>query len=90
MKNVFELLKEKEQELQQIQKQVEALRIVCGLLTEEDGRRDSASVVAPVVHTAVPAAIPAQFPSLPPRVPQAAAKPQDVFASAEPAARQFP
>jgi hypothetical protein len=91
MKNVFELLKQKEQELQEIQKQLDALRIVCGLLTQEDGRRDSAPAVSPAVHTATaPINMPPQFPSLPPRVPQVAAKPQDVFASSDPAPRQFP
>lgn len=39
MKDPFEVLRKKEQELQQVRKEVDALRIVAQLLGEESGRK---------------------------------------------------
>ena len=48
MKNIFEVLRQKEAELQQMQKEIEALRMAARLLADETipGRRKSADVYA--------------------------------------------
>jgi hypothetical protein len=51
MKNVYEVLRQKEMELTRLEKEVEALRLVAPLLSEE---KESASEVAkPALATAV-------------------------------------
>jgi hypothetical protein len=42
MKNIYELLRQKEAELTQLQKEIEALRIAVRLLTEDDARPEPA------------------------------------------------
>jgi hypothetical protein len=56
MKNIFDVLKQKEAELQQIQKEVEALRTAARLLTDESETRAEAMIrPAPVPAGPVPA-----------------------------------
>jgi prefoldin subunit 5 len=76
MKNVYEVLRQKEMELTRLEKEVEALRVVAPLLSEE---KESISEVKPALATAVngpqPTAripVPAS-PTLPPPQPVRAA-----------------
>jgi hypothetical protein len=58
MKNIYEVLRQKEAELQQLQKEIEALRVAARLLAEEgDPRLDSA--VRPVIAPTGPVPAPA-------------------------------
>ena len=50
MKNVYEVLRQKEMELTRLEKEVEALRLVAPLLSEE---KESAAEVKPALATAV-------------------------------------
>jgi len=50
MKNVYEVLRQKEMELTRLEKEVEALRVVAPLLSEE---KESISEVKPALATAV-------------------------------------
>lgn len=65
MKNIFDVLRQKESDLQQLQKEVEALRIAARLLADEsdsDANRTTARVAMPPptrVAQATPAAAPA-------------------------------
>jgi len=68
MKNVYEVLRQKEMELTRLEKEVEALRLVAPLLSEE---KESMDTVKPALATAVngpqpPARIPVpSAPSIP-------------------------
>lgn len=53
MKNLFDVLRQKETELQQIQKEVEALRVAARLLADEE----DADVESPAIRTSVAAAV---------------------------------
>ncbi len=68
MKDIFELLRQKEQQLRQLEKEVEALRIAAGLLTV-DGERAPAGRPASEIRPAAPPTAPAAAP-----VPGAVAK----------------
>jgi len=50
MKNVYEVLRQKEMELTRLEKEVEALRLVAPLLSEE---KESATEIKPALATAV-------------------------------------
>ena len=50
MKNVYEVLRQKELEISRLQKEVEALRVAAALLSEDDGKENKprlASSTAP-------------------------------------------
>lgn len=48
MKNIYDVLKQKESEIQQLQKEIEALRIAATLLADDtDARPVAAAVAAP-------------------------------------------
>ena len=51
MKNVYEVLRQKEMELTRLEKEVEALRLVAPLLSEE--KESLSEMVKPVLATAV-------------------------------------
>jgi hypothetical protein len=70
MKNVYEVLRQKELELTRLEKEVEALRIAAPLLTEE--KESVAETPKPTLAAAVPQQ-PIRIP--PPTVTQAAAQP---------------
>jgi hypothetical protein len=58
MKNIFDVLRQKEAELQQLQKEIEALRVAARLLAEDgDPRLESAG--RPVIAPAGPVPAPA-------------------------------
>lgn len=52
MKNVYEVLRQKEMELTRLEKEVEALRLVAPLLSEE-GKENGAEVAKPTLAPAV-------------------------------------
>ena len=58
MKNIFEVLRQKEAELQQLQKEVEALRMAARLLAEEGDSRIEAPL-RPAMAAAGPVPAPA-------------------------------
>jgi hypothetical protein len=58
MKNIFDVLKQKEAELQQIQKEVEALRTAARLLNEEGEARPAESPPRPATVSAGPVPAP--------------------------------
>ena len=58
MKNVYEVLRQKEMELTRLEKEVEALRLVAPLLSEE---KETGSEVKSVLPTAVNAAQPTRM-----------------------------
>lgn len=62
MKNVYEVLRQKEMELTRLEKEVEALRLVAPLLSEE--KEGLSEVVKPALATAVggPQSAPARIP----------------------------
>jgi len=74
MKNIFDVLKQKEAELQQIQKEVEALRVAARLLSDESEARMDAAIR--------PAAVPAG--------PVPAPRAKEVAAGFDAGPRQFP
>ncbi len=82
MKNIHEVLKIKEQQLQQIQREIEALRVAARLLVEESDMAGSA--VRPVTSTNVP------MPQMIMRPAPAAAGAQPVAAPKEPASYVAP
>lgn len=53
MKNVYEVLRQKEMELTRLEKEVEALRLVAPLLNEEKERESISDVSKPALATAV-------------------------------------
>ena len=53
MKNVYEVLRQKEMELTRLEKEVEALRLVAPLLSEEKESLSEVSVSKPALATAV-------------------------------------
>ena len=66
MKNVYEVLRQKEMELARLEKEVEALRLVAPLLSEEKESADKVGFMAaqqpiriPQAGVAAPAAVPA-------------------------------
>jgi hypothetical protein len=63
MKNVYEVLRQKEMELTRLEKEVEALRVVAPLLSEEK------EIVSEIVKAALPTAV--NGPQAPVRVPAA-------------------
>jgi len=67
MKNVYEVLRQKEMELTRLEKEVEALRLVAPLLSEE--KESPSDAVKPALATAV------NGPQATPRIPMAAAPP---------------
>jgi hypothetical protein len=60
MKNVYEVLRQKEMELTRLEKEVEALRLVAPLLSEE--KEVSSEVAKPALATAVNGPQPARIP----------------------------
>lgn len=79
MKNIYEVMRQKEQEIQQLQKDIEALRVAARLLADESDaeapRAASSSVPTPRASTAGSVS--------------AAARPAETVAPA-PGIRQFP
>ena len=62
MKNIYEVLRQKELELQQLQKDIEALRVAARLLADDSdaeaaSSRSMGSVTAPRISTAAVAAV---------------------------------
>ncbi len=79
MKNIHDVLRQKELEIQQIQREIEALRLVSRLLADDPETEASA------VRTSVPSAVAA------PRPPAVMAKPTDGgFTVPQAGIRQFP
>jgi hypothetical protein len=78
MRNIRELLREKEAELQQLEKEIEALRLSASLLDQED----SSAAAETNVAVASPKS-PAAAPSLEERT-------SGITVSGAPASRQFP
>jgi len=60
MKNVYEVLRQKEMELTRLEKEVEALRLVAPLLSEE--KEGMADMAKPALATAVNGPQPARIP----------------------------
>ncbi len=60
MKNVYEVLRQKEMELTRLEKEVEALRLVAPLLSEE--KEAMSDVAKPALATAVNGPQPARIP----------------------------
>ncbi|HZQ24659.1 MAG TPA: hypothetical protein VFA89_17855 [Terriglobales bacterium] len=60
MKNVYEVLRQKELELSRLEKEVEALRLVAPLLSEES--KDSIEAPKPTLAPAPPAQQPIRIP----------------------------
>ena len=78
MKNVYEVLRQKEMELTRLEKEVEALRLVAPLLSEE---KES---IADVVKSQLPTAVgggPQPAPRIPVPAPAAVPAPQPVRAA---------
>jgi len=69
MKNVYEVLRQKEMELTRLEKEVEALRLVAPLLSEE--KEMNSDMVKPALATAVngPQAAPRMSVPAPPSIP---------------------
>jgi hypothetical protein len=65
MKNVYEVLRQKELELARLEKEVEALRVVAPLLSPEDAKDMGSDTLKPTLAT--------QTTQQPIRIPQAAA-----------------
>jgi hypothetical protein len=86
MKNVYEVLRQKELELTRLEKEVEALRIAAPLLSEE--MKDSVSEAPKPTLTATPPQQPIRIPS--PAVTAAAAAPPARAAGWEDAAKRWP
>ncbi len=77
MKNVYEVLRQKEMELTRLEKEVEALRLVAPLLSEE---KES---IADVMKSALPTAVggPQSAPRMPVAAPPSVPAPQPVRAA---------
>ena len=87
MKNVYEVLRQKELELSRLEKEVEALRVAAPLLSDdkETGAAEVATTVKPTLATAAPA------PQQPIRIPQpAVAQPTARAAGWEDTAKRWP
>ena len=54
MKNVYEVLRQKELELERLEKEVEALRVVAPLLSPEDGKEPGAESPKPTLASSQP------------------------------------
>lgn len=61
MKNVYEVLRQKEMELTRLEKEVEALRLVAPLLSEEAVGKENMSEVKSVMPAAVNASQPTRM-----------------------------
>jgi hypothetical protein len=86
MKNVYEVLRQKEMELTRLEKEVEALRVVAPLLSEE---KESVSDMKPALATAVNGPQPTTRIPIP--TPPAMAAPQPVRAAGwEDSAKRWP
>ncbi len=66
MKNVYEVLRQKELELSRLEKEVEALRVAAPLLSDDKDIAADTAVAKPTLTTAAPA------PQQPIRIPQPA------------------
>jgi hypothetical protein len=66
MKNVYEVLRQKELELARLEKEVEALRVAAPLLSDEKESASDGAIPKPTLATATPA------PQQPIRIPQPA------------------
>jgi hypothetical protein len=86
MKNVYEVLRQKELELSRLEKEVEALRVAAPLLSDDkDMSLDVAPSSKPTLTTATPT------PQQPIRIPQpAVAQPQARAAGWEDTAKRWP
>lgn len=84
MKNVYEVLRQKELELSRLEKEVEALRVAAPLLSED---KESVSEAKPTLTSAVPTQQPIRIPQ-----PAVAAAPQPARAAAgwEDTAKRWP
>jgi hypothetical protein len=78
MKNIRQLLREKEAELEQLQKEIEALRLAATLLSQET----SSAAAAPIVAVSGP--------KPPVSVPSSEEHISGITVSGTPASRQFP
>ena len=85
MKNVYEVLRQKELELTRLEKEVEALRVAAPLLSEE---KESATETPKPTLTATPPQQPMRIP--PPVVGVSAAAPAARAAGWEDAAKRWP
>ena len=92
MKNVFDVLRQKEAELQQIQKEIEALRVAARLLADEQEADDdsgpSRTAVAAVLSRPAPATTASSSPALRPATPVVSG--DGYSAARDNALRQFP
>ena len=86
MKNVYEVLRQKELELTRLEKEVEALRIAAPLLSED--MKDSISEAPKPTLTAAPTQQPIRIPS--PAVATAGATPPARAVGWEDAAKRWP
>lgn len=86
MKNVYEVLRQKELELSRLEKEVEALRVAAPLLSDDkDLSSDTTSSAKPTLTTAAPP------PQQPIRIPQpAVAQPTARAAGWEDTAKRWP
>jgi len=87
MKNVYEVLRQKELELARLEKEVEALRVAAPLLSDGNEASSDTAIPKPTLATAAPA------PQQPIRIPQpqvAAAQPTARAAGWEDNAKRWP
>jgi hypothetical protein len=86
MKNVYEVLRQKELELSRLEKEVEALRVAAPLLSDDkEAGAEAVATVKPTLATAAPA------PQQPIRIPQpAVAQPTARAAGWEDTAKRWP
>jgi hypothetical protein len=85
MKNVYEVLRQKELELARLEKEVEALRVAAPLLSDDKDVSSEAPTAKPTLTTAAPT------PQQPIRIPQpAVAQPQARAAGWEDTAKRWP
>ena len=95
MKNIYEVLRQKEAEIQQLEKDIEALRVAARLLADEDDSTDSlprssvSSSLTPIVRASAPVSVAV---AAPPVVrPAAPIAPSEGYsASRDNSLRQFP
>jgi hypothetical protein len=86
MKNVYEVLRQKELELARLEKEVEALRVVAPLLSDENKEAITAEVAKPTLAAATPVQQPIRLPQ-----PQVNVAPQPARAAGwEDAAKRWP
>ena len=87
MKNVYEVLRQKELELSRLEKEVEALRVAAPLLSDDKEAGSDATTAKPTLATATTA------PQQPIRIPQpqvAAVQPTARAAGGEDSAKRWP